>query len=139
MEMSSESSLSATPRVYVARLTSAYASRSCLVSVSRPDGDVYPKAGAVESGTILRYYRNRMMETAVTRPSFVEIATLNNPFNSKRVVDPAPSCADFNGDGSVDCAVGFAARGQDASGALSTTPLGILCITRLCLLPYRLW
>ena len=139
MEMSSESSLSATPRAYVARLTSAYASRSCLVSVSRPDGDVYPKAGAVESGTILRYYRNRMMETAVTRPSFVEIATLNNPFNSKRVVDPAPSCADFNGDGSVDCAVGFAARGQDASGALSTTPLGILCITRLCLLPYRLW
>ena len=129
MEMSSESSLSATPRVYVARLTSAYASRSCLVSVSRPDGDVYPKAGTAESGTLLRYYRNRMVETAVTTPSFVEIATLNNPFNKKGVVDPAPSCVDFNGDGSVDCAVGFAARGKDASGALITMPQSSLCIT----------
>jgi len=49
-----------------------------------------------------------MFETATTSPNFVEIPMLNNPFNAKRQYDPAPSCVDFNGDGSVDCAVGFA-------------------------------
>ena len=92
---------------------------SCLISVSRP-GDVYPKStGAeinAETGSLLRYFRNREVETGAAGANFVELATTNNPFNAKRVVDPAPSCVDFDGDGRVDCAVGFVGTGTTGNG-----------------------
>ena len=61
-----------------------------------------------------------MGETGSGMPNLVEIPTKNNPFNMVPVLvkgvpttsllldDPAASCIDFNGDGTVDCAVGYA-------------------------------
>jgi len=76
----------------------------CLVSVAYGHGWY----ATTDSETVLRYFKNRMIETATTVPNLVEVSYKSNPFSSKRVPDPAASCVDFNGDGSIDCAVGFA-------------------------------